>query len=123
VWPPGHGALRAFAGLCAGYAVPMSDSENPPAAGPPNPQAEGVEAPTPPRSPLRQDEPDGDLPEGHDDEVSGSGTANKSASESGGHTIPIEDEQPQPGHDREEELQEENAETSLDQPSGVGSEG
>jgi hypothetical protein len=55
--------------------------------------------------------------------VSGSKTANKSAEESGGHTIALEDEQPGPDHDREENVQEENAETSLDQPSGVGSEG
>ena len=35
----------------------------------------------------------------------------------GGHTIPIEDEQPDPQPEGEDELQEENAETSLDQPS------
>ena len=102
----------------------MTDSATPETKrGPAKPQAEGAEAPTPPEGPLRQDEPEGGLPGGHDDEVSGSKTANKSAEESGGHTIALEDEQPGPDHDREENVQEENAETSLDQPSGVGSEG
>lgn len=91
--------------------------------GPANPQAQGVEAPTPPRGPQRQDEAEGELSEGHDDEVSGSKTANKHASESGGGTIALEDEQPGPQHDTEEDLQEENAGTSLDQPSGAASEG
>ncbi|MCW2822948.1 MAG: hypothetical protein JWR64_2743 [Marmoricola sp.] len=114
----------AFATLPAGYAVCMDDSQNPATKpGPANPQAEGVDAPTPPEGPLRQDKAEGGLPGGHDDEVSGSRTANKSASESGGGTIDLEDEQPDPDTEREERLQEENAETSLDQPSGVGSEG
>ena len=58
-------------------------------------------------------------PGGHDDEVSGSEAANETASEAGGHTIPLEDEQPDPGSvpGEDEDLQEENAETSLDQPS------
>jgi hypothetical protein len=113
-----------FAREWAGYAVPMTDSETSTAKqGPANPQAEGVEVPTPPRGPQRQDEAEGGIPAGHDDEVSGSRTANQSASESGGGTIALEDEQPDSAHEREEQLQEENAETSLDQPSGVGSEG
>jgi hypothetical protein len=100
----------------------MTDSESPSTkAGPANPPAEGVEAPTPPRGPQRQDKPEGGIPQGHDDEVSGSRTANRSAEDSGGGTIPIEDEQPDPGHQREEGQQQENAETSLDQPSGTGS--
>jgi hypothetical protein len=102
----------------------MNHSQSPETKqGPANPQAAGVDAPTPPEGPLRQDKAEGGLPGGHDDEVSGSPTANKSAEESGGHTIALEDEQPGPEGGREEELQEENAETSLDQPSGVGSEG
>ena len=100
----------------------MTDSESASTkAGPANPPAEGVEAPTPPRGPQRQDKPEGGIPGGHDDEVSGSRTANRSAEESGGGTIAIEDEQPRPDDEPEEKLQEENAETSLDQPSGAGS--
>ena len=91
--------------------------------GPANPAAEGVDAPTPPEGPLRQDHAEGQIAGGHDDEVSASRTANKSASESGGGTIAIEDEQPGGEAPRQEWLQEENAETSQDQPSGVGSEG
>lgn len=88
--------------------------------GPPNPRVEGSDATSPPGSPMRQDdsglaEPSG----GHDDEVSAAPTANRSASESGGGTIPLEDEQPgastSPGEGQG--LQEENAETSQDQPS------
>lgn len=103
----------------------MSDSQSPETKpGPPNPQAEGVEAPSPPGGPLRQDEPDtaGQRPGGHDDEASASPAADKHASEAGGHTIPLEDEQPGPGPDEQpaqggDTLQFENAETSLDQPS------
>jgi hypothetical protein len=99
----------------------MTESQNPETKpGPANPQAEGVEAPTPPEGPLRQDKAEGGLPGGHDDEVSGSATANKHASESGGHTIPIDEEQPHPEDEPArggDTLQFENAETSLDQPS------
>ena len=69
-----------------------------------------TESPTPPGSPMREDEPTGDRPGGHDDDAS----ANPAT---GGGTIPIEDEQPDPDTEDEDELQEENAETSLDQPS------
>jgi hypothetical protein len=112
-----------------GYACPMDDEPNDEQnadtkPGPANPAAEGADAPTPPEGPLRQDRAEGEIAGAHDDEVSAGQAANKSASESGGGTIPIEDEQPGPGDvPREEQLQEENAETSLDQPSGVGSEG
>ena len=87
--------------------------------GPPNPHAEGVEAPSPPGGPLRQDGTgEGGLSGGHDDEASASSTNDTHASESGGGTIPIEDEQPDPHPPREEDdVEEENAETSLDQPS------
>jgi hypothetical protein len=92
--------------------------------GPANPAAKGPEAPTPPRGPQRQDRAEGEIAGGHDDEVSAGRAANRTAEEAGGGTIPIEDEQPGTGEvPREEQLQEENAETSLDQPSGVGSEG
>jgi hypothetical protein len=88
--------------------------------GPPNPRAEGADAPSPPGSPMRQDDTGlAETPGGHDDDVSAGPTANKSASESGGGTIPVEDEQPpaatSPGEGQE--LQDENAETSQDQPS------
>ena len=59
---------------------------------------------------MREDEPTGGRPGGQDDDAS----ANPAT---GGHTIPVEDEQPDPEHEDEQELQEENAETSLDQPS------
>jgi hypothetical protein len=85
---------EVFVGPGAGYAVDMSDAEKP----------------SPPGSPMREDEASTDRPGGHDDEAS----ANPAT---GGHTIPIEDEQPDPQQEGEDELQEENAETSLDQPS------
>ena len=127
-----------FARVQAGYAVHMSDSQpSETKPGPPNPQAEGVEAATPPGGPLRQDDKgvggganesnrsqrgDG----GHDDDASASRANDKHAEEAGGHTIPLEDEQPGPQRDaqrdpqadhEESDLQAENAETSLDQPS------
>lgn len=75
--------------------------------------------PSPPGSPMRQDEPSGGRPGGHDDAASASEANDESAEEAGGHTIPIEDEQPDPATEPGEghELQEENAETSEDQPS------
>jgi hypothetical protein len=76
--------------------------------------------PSPPGNPMRQDEPSGGRPGGHDDEASASTANDESAEEAGGHTIPIEDEQPDPKDQQsqgEDDLQEENAETSLDQPS------
>jgi hypothetical protein len=86
--------------------------------GPPNPQAEGAEAASPPGGPLRQDGPSREVSGGHDDDVSGNPDADKHASESGGGTIPIEDEQPHPrAGSEEDDVQEENAESSLDQPS------
>jgi hypothetical protein len=86
-----------------GYAETMSDADQP----------------TPPGSPMREDRPSGERPGGHDDDASASPTADQSASESGGGTIPVENEQPDPGSEPGEghELQEENAETSEDQPS------
>jgi hypothetical protein len=86
--------------------------------GPANPQAEGVEAASPPGGPLRQDGPTNESSEGHDDDASANPAANKDAEDAGGHKIPIEDEQPddKPSQDGDT-LQFENAETSLDQPS------
>jgi hypothetical protein len=79
-----------------GYAADMSDAEKP----------------TPPGSPMRDDQPSGDRPGGHDDDASAHPA-------SGGHTIPIDEEQPDPGAEPGEghDLQEENAGTSEDQPS------
>jgi hypothetical protein len=86
--------------------------------GPPNPQAEGVEAASPPGGPLRQDGPTNESSEGHDDDASANPAANKDAEEAGGHTIPIEEEQPDSKPSQGgDTLQFENAETSLDQPS------
>jgi len=89
--------------------------------GPPNPRTEGAEAPSPPGTPMRQDSAAlGERPGGHDDSVSAAESANESAEEAGGHTIPVEEEQPDPGSEpgQGHELQEENAGTSEDQPSG-----
>jgi len=101
----------------------MSDSTPETKPGPANPQAEGVEATSPPGGPLRQDGPTDEASEGHDDEASANPAANKDAEEAGGHKIPIEDEEPDPKPDSGpaqggDTLQFENAETSLDQPSG-----
>jgi hypothetical protein len=90
--------------------------------GPASPRTEGAEAPTPPGGPLRQDDAGTSRSDGHDDDASANPAANASAEEAGGHTIPLEDEQPGAGEKKgvdegEHELQEENAETSLDQPS------
>ena len=90
--------------------------------GPANPQAEGVEAASPPGGPLRQDGPtdqfSAESSEGHDDDASANPAANKDAEEAGGHQIAIEDEQPDPKPAQDgDTLQFENAETSLDQPS------
>ena len=94
---------EVFVGPGGGYAEAMSDGESP----------------TPPGSPMRDDAPAGGRPGGHDDETSASKANDESAEEAGGHTIPIEDEQPDPATEPGEghELQEENAETSEDQPS------
>jgi hypothetical protein len=68
---------------------------------------------------MREDEPAGGRPGGHDDDASASPAADRSAEEAGGHTIPVDEEQPgsAPEHGDDEDLQEENAGTSLDQPS------
>ena len=66
---------------------------------------------------MREDEPSGGRPEGHDDDASASPAADESAEEAGGHKIPIDEEQPGPSENGADEVQEENAETSLDQPS------
>jgi hypothetical protein len=97
------GKPAVFAHPTEGYAGGMTDAEKP----------------SPPGSPMRQDEAGGGRPEGHDDDASASSAANESAEEAGGHKIPIDDEQPDPGSEpgEDEDLQEENAETSLDQPS------
>ncbi len=105
----------------------MTDSSSTPTGSAPDPspsnlQAEGVAEPTP-GGPLRQDGTDaGRRSGGHDDDASASRTNDKHASESGGGTIAIEDEQGHPDaeHDESpspEEPQQENAESSLDQPS------
>ena len=116
---------QVFATNCAGYAISMTDDSQAPETkpGPPNPQAEGVEAASPPGGPLRQDGAAGasssaESSEVHDDGASANPAANKDAEAAGGHTIPIEEEQsdPKPAQDGDT-LQFENAETSLDQPS------
>ena len=86
--------------------------------GPANPEPEGLETATPPGGPQRQDGPAPQVREGHDDDASASPAANESAEEAGGHTIAVEDEQPDPDTSSEEDAAEkENAESSLDQPS------
>jgi hypothetical protein len=80
------------------------------------------DAPSPPGSPMRRDTADAPHPAGHDDEASASEANDETAERAGGHRIPLEDEQPHSGADPgtepgEEDLQEESAGTSLDQPS------
>lgn len=111
-----------FAWVTVGYADTMSDAPLT-KPGPADPQGLGVDAQTPPGGPQRQDRAEAGLPGGRHDDVSGSPGANKSAAESGGGTIPLEDEQPDPRPDGAQHAQQENAGTSLDQPSGSASEG
>lgn len=96
----------------------MDDATPQTKPGPANPAAKGAEAPTPPEGPLRQDAAEGSLPPSHDDDASAGPAANRSAEEAGGHTIALEDEQPdaRPAS-QESDIARENAETSLDQPS------
>jgi hypothetical protein len=100
-----RGRLRrkreVFVSHLYGYAAGMTDAEKP----------------SPPGSPMRDDQASAARPGGHDDEASASTAADESAEEAGGHTIPLDDEQPDPDAEGEDELQEENAETALDQPS------
>ena len=79
--------------------------------GPANPAAEGTEAPTPPGGPQRQDGVGGAKERG--------AAPDTEPDSSPGSTIPIEDEQPDPAPHEKHDLQEENAESTLDQPSGV----
>ena len=79
-----------------GYAEAMSDPSN---------------EPTPPGGPQRQDTAQGGIPGGHEDDASRHDGEH-------GSTIPVEDEQSRPDPGSEESpAQQENAETSLDQPS------
>lgn len=88
----------------------MSDTK----PGPASPQEEGVDAPTPPGGPLRQDDA-GTVPPG--DTGAGKQAAG-SAEDAEGGTIPIEDEQPDPAVGSEETAeQRENTEASTEQPS------
>ncbi len=66
---------------------------------------------------MREDQPGGGRPGGHDDAASASPAADESAEEAGGHKIPLDEEQSDPHDEGEDEVQEENAESSLDQPS------
>lgn len=105
-------------GARVGYDAPMSDATTPETkTGPANPRPEGAEAATPPGGPLRQDGPPREVPGGHHDDASASRAANRSAEEAGGGTIPVDEEQPDPRPPGRDEAQEENAESSLDQPS------
>lgn len=75
----------------------------------------GTDAPTPPGGPQRQDTAGPGLVA--QDEGVGETAADSVEDEHGG-TIPIDQEQPGSNDDQaEDSLQEENAETSLDQPS------
>ena len=112
----------AFARVVGGYAAPMSDETPSPRPSParPTPSPRARRRPPRPAARCARTARPRRLPGGHDDDVSGSDTANKHASESGGHTIDLEDEQPDPdtaAGDDGDDVQEENAETSLDQPS------
>lgn len=93
-----------------------------PKGGPSNPRgsesggSSGLDAPTPPGGPQRQDAAGtGHAPDGREAD----NPADQDRTSSGA-TIPIEEEEPHPERDRSrapEDLQEENAATSLDEPS------
>lgn len=107
-----------FAGPLLGYAAPMSDSQDAETKpGPASPREEGLETPTPPGGPQRQDVAGGPLA-GQDLDAPLGTTSEQTGERSGGHTIAIEEEQPG-GAPAEvgDEVQEENAGTSMDQPS------
>jgi hypothetical protein len=97
----------------------MTSEENPETTPRPgNPDLEGLQTVDPPGVPQHEDGASTQDGPGHDDDASGSPAADQSAEEAGGHTIDIDDEQPNPdGTAEEEPVQRENAETSLDQPS------
>ncbi len=111
--------------------APEQEAQGETKPGPANPHAEGAEAPTPPGSALRQDATgpgdgtEGGSSDGHDDSASANPAANRSAEQAGGGTLDLEDEPGPEGHqppgtrsgDDGQDVQEENAETSLDQPS------
>ena len=73
---------------------------------------------TPPGGPQRQDGAGGTKQRGPDSESDSESSAAPTSSSSSGSTIPIEDEQPDPSTDEHHDQQRENAESSLDQPSG-----
>lgn len=92
---------------------PQQEANAEPKPGPPNPAARGLDTPTPPGGPQRQDATGTDeVPDGReaDDYAPAEGS-------SGSSTIPIEEEEPHPERSEASELQEENAGTSLDEPS------
>ncbi len=64
--------------------------------GPANPAPEGLDAPTPPGGPQRQDAAGGSLGGGHGQTGSRTEQSDGQTEEHAG-TIPIEDEQPDPG--------------------------
>lgn len=89
-------------------------------SGPANPAPGGIDAPTPPGGPQRQDAAGSSIGGGHGETGAGSDESAETEVGDKAGTIPIEDEQPEPGETPgtdEETLREENAETSLDQPS------
>ncbi len=88
---PVDAARAVFAAVVAGYASFMDDTTL-------SPDGQGLAG-------------------GHDDEASASPVNDRHAEDVGGGTIPIEDEQRDPRPETGRTLQQENAETSLDQPS------
>ena len=73
------------------------------------------DAPRPPGGPLREDAPEGDLQPGDDDRDDLSEGSSEHGSDGPDRLPPVTREPEQ--SDQDAELQEENAETSLDQPS------
>jgi hypothetical protein len=95
-----------------------STAEEP--TGPPNPHA-GADLPAPPGGPQRSDAPAGSTSPGGP-ETEPQPEVHPSSTPDGPQVVPAPAE-PEPGPDRpersaEQQLQEENAATSLDQPSG-----
>jgi hypothetical protein len=123
-------------GYC-GQMSPTGARQDDSPTGPLNPRGKtGPDAPAPPGSPLRSDAPQGtSSPGGPEDPDTGpEPEVHPSSTPDGPQTIPASEPEPEPTADGEihartqaeqvnEELQEENAETALDQPSdGSGGE-
>jgi hypothetical protein len=131
------GARRGFAGTTTGYVDHVSSQPHDAPTGPANPHtSSGPDAPTAPGGPQRSDSPQGTTSPGGPDEppTPPQPEVHPSSPPDGPQTIPVPPSSSEPTADGQihartqteqvnEERHEENAQTSLDQPSdGSGSE-